>query len=160
MDKQPTLVETVDMSNGIPDAELLPYSFRRAVRYLGRALRLMCPVCGKSPLFPTLRQTRSWFDWFTPHDGCPRCGYAYEREPGYFLLAIWAVNYTVSAVLGLGLYLGLTLNFALSKRALVLWVVIPVGLFSLLFARHAKALFLAFDHFCDPAKTRITKNTK
>jgi uncharacterized protein (DUF983 family) len=142
----------------IPDAELLPYSFRQAWRYFSRALRLRCPVCGQAPIFPPLRRTRTLYDWFTPQDGCPRCGYAFEREPGYFLLAIWAVNYTVSATLGLLLYAALTWWFVLSPLALVFWIVTPVALFSVAFARHAKALFIAFDHFWDPAKTRITKS--
>ena len=68
-------------------------------------MMLRCPVCGQTPLFPALRRTRRMHDWFTPLDGCPRCGYAYDREPGYFLLSIWAINYGIAALLGLVLYL-------------------------------------------------------
>src|SRR6185436_3352057 len=73
--------------------------------FLWRALRLRCPECGISPMFVPLRRTRSIRDWFEPLDGCPRCGYAYEREPGYFLLAIWGSQYGVVA--GFGITLGL-----------------------------------------------------
>src|SRR4051794_10502436 len=66
-----------------------------------RALRWRCPECGISPIFTPLRRVRSAFDWFEPLDGCPRCGYAYQREQGYFLLAIWGVNYGVVAGLAL-----------------------------------------------------------
>lgn len=119
-------------------------------RFLGRALRLRCPECGVSPVFVPLRRTRSLRDWFTPLDGCPRCGYAYEREPGYFLLATWGVHYFFVA--GFGLVLGLVL---LRVLPLNVWVVcaitaVPTVAFGFLFARHAKAIYLAADHFYDP----------
>src|ERR1700729_788848 len=77
------------------------HTSHRARIYIGRALRLRCPECGISPLFVPAKKVRSIFDWLTPHDGCPRCGYAYQREQGYFLLAIWGVNYGVVGGLGL-----------------------------------------------------------
>lgn len=98
-----------------------------------------------------LRQTRSLRDWLTPLDGCPRCGYAYEREIGYFLLAIWAVNYTLSAVLGIAIYLLLEIFADLSISALLAATLLPPFFCSILSARHSKSLFLAFDHFFDPA---------
>ena len=35
-----------------------------------------------------------------PLEGCPQCRYKYEREPGYFLLSTWALNYGVIGGLG------------------------------------------------------------
>lgn len=125
-------------------------SAREAWLYLRRALRLRCPVCGTRPIFAPLRQTRTLRDWFAPLDGCPRCGYPYEREPGYFLLAIWAVNYGTGSLLGITLYIVLLLTTQLSTPVLIAVVVSPIVLFNLLFARHAKAIFIALDHFCDP----------
>ena len=72
-----------------------------AWRFIRRALMLRCPECGVSPIFRPVREVRSLYDWFTPLDGCPRCGYAYEREQGYFLLSIWGLNYGLIAGLGL-----------------------------------------------------------
>ncbi len=95
-------------------------------------------------------RVRSLQDWFTPLDGCPRCGYAYERETGYFLLAVWAVNYGLGSVLGIAIYMVLEFVFHLPLRWLLVGVILPVMLFNLLFARHAKSLFLAIDHFFDP----------
>ena len=54
-----------------------------------------------------------------PLDGCPRCGYPFEREPGYFLLSIFAINYGVGALLGLVIYL--VLDFCLH---LPIWLVL------------------------------------
>ncbi|MFI0347243.1 MAG: DUF983 domain-containing protein [Chthoniobacterales bacterium] len=129
----------------------LPSSpFRKACLYLRRALLLRCPTCGKSPVFIPLKKTRSLHDWFAPLDGCPRCGYAYEREPGYFLMSIWAINYGVGSLLGIGLYLFLDAHYELPIWNLIALVMSPIVCFNIFFARHAKSLFLAFDHFCDP----------
>ena len=76
-----------------------PRTIGKAWLYLKRSLLCRCPTCGDKPIFAPVKETRSLQDWFTPLDGCPKCGYAYEREPGYFLLAIWGVNY---GVIGLG----------------------------------------------------------
>lgn len=113
-------------------------------------MALRCPECGISPIFVPVRRVRGLFDWFTPLDGCPRCGYAYERESGYFLLAVWGVNYGVVA--GLGLFVALLLDHYLRWPLLPLLLIvgIPMPILSFLFARHAKALYLAMDHYFDP----------
>ena len=115
-----------------------------------RALRLRCPACGVSPIFISWKQVRSLRDWFAPLDGCPRCGYPYEREPGYYLMSIWAINYGVGSALGLVIYGFLEWKLNLPIWQLLTAVLVPVFLFSLLFARHSKALFLALDLFFDP----------
>jgi len=121
-----------------------------AAACIGRALKLKCPECGVSPIFVPMRRVRSLYDWFRPLDGCPRCGYAYERETGYFLLAVWGVNYGVVAGLGLAVALILDhfLHWPLLPLALI--VGIPMPFLSFLFARHAKSLYLAMDHYFDP----------
>ncbi len=127
-----------------------PAGLRRLWLYFSRASRLRCPHCGTKPMFVPLRRTRSLHDWFTPLDGCPRCGYAFEREIGYFLMAIWAVGYGFGALFGLAIYLYLELNYTLPISTLLMATLAPVLAFGLLFARHAKAYYLAFDHFVDP----------
>jgi uncharacterized protein (DUF983 family) len=125
---------------------------RRSWRFLLRALRLRCPECGASPIFRPITQTRSWHHWATPLSGCPRCDYAYEREPGYFLPAIWVVH--VFTVFGFGLVLGLSLDVWLHVPLglLVVTVCVPMLLFALAFVRHAKAIYLAADHLIDPQR--------
>jgi uncharacterized protein (DUF983 family) len=118
--------------------------------FLGRALWLLCPECGEHPIFMRARRVRSLFDWFYPLDGCPRCGYAYERESGYFLLATWAVNYGVVAAVGLGLGLWLQSYTTLRLWWIVGILLVAMPLASVLFVRHAKALYLAMDHYFDP----------
>jgi uncharacterized protein (DUF983 family) len=122
-----------------------------------RSLKLVCPECGVSPVFRPLRETRSTWDWFTPLDGCPRCGYAYQREDGYFLLATWVINYTLVA--GLGLVIAFTLEhfYAPPMRVHILCVFLPLMVLSVLFARHAKSLYLALDHYCDPHRPELKR---
>ncbi|MFY8215622.1 MAG: DUF983 domain-containing protein [Chthoniobacterales bacterium] len=123
---------------------------RRASQYFCRATMLRCPICGASPIFVPVSKIRRLSDWFMPLDGCPRCGYAYDREPGYFLLSIWAINYGVGSLIGLVLYLTLEILLDLPLTTLLAWVLAPVLVFNLLFARHSKAYFIAFDHWWDP----------
>lgn len=125
-------------------------TLRTAVEYFVRALRLRCPLCGTKPLFIPWYKVRSLHDWYTPLDGCPRCGYPYEREPGYFLMSIWAINYGISSLLGLALYGLLELFFELPVWTLITSVLVPILAFNIFFARHSKAFFLAGDLFFDP----------
>src|SRR5690242_13374529 len=102
--------------------------------YLARATRLLCPVCGRTPIFPRALSIRRVVDWFMPFDGCPRCGYAFEREPGYFLMAVWAVNCGLASVLGMVIYVGLEMRFELPWVVLVPAVLGPVAFFNVIFA--------------------------
>ncbi|MFV0415777.1 MAG: hypothetical protein ACK5NG_05365, partial [Chthoniobacterales bacterium] len=77
-------------------------------------------------------------------------GYAYEREPGYFLLSIWALSYGFGSLLGLILYLFLEWKYDLPLWQLLVSIVVPVLTFNILFIRHSKSFFLAIDHFWDP----------
>jgi len=127
-----------------------PRSLQLAMKYFWRATMLHCPECGISPVFPPLSRMRKPADLFTPLDGCPRCGYPYTREIGYFLMATWAVSYGISSLFGLAIYLYMeyVLNSSLSA---MLWVCVSaVFIFNLLFARHARSYWLAIDHFFDP----------
>ncbi|HLX65100.1 MAG TPA: DUF983 domain-containing protein, partial [Planctomycetota bacterium] len=107
--------------------------------FLERALRLRCPECGESHIFAPLRDTRTLSQWMHPLDSCPRCGYRYEREAGYFLLATWALNYGIVGGLGLlaAFYAEWVWHPPLWKT--LLCVAIPVVVSNFLFVRHSKA---------------------
>lgn len=118
--------------------------------YYKRALQLRCPECGESRIFPPFSETHSLNQWMHPLEGCPHCHYKYEREPGYFLLSTWALNYGV--VGGLGLIVALVSEWLWHPPfwQTMLCVAVPVIASNILFIRHSKALFLAFDHIMDP----------
>ncbi len=126
------------------------FSIKRFRWMMNNALGLKCPTCGQSPIFIPWRQVRSLRDWFMPLDGCPRCGYPFEREAGYFLMPIFAVNYGAGALLGLVIYLVLDFVVHLPIWLVLTLTIVPVLFFNIWFARHSKALFLAFDLFFDP----------
>src|SRR5262245_42037324 len=126
------------------------YSFKKAWLYLRRSARLRCPVCGISPLFPPAHKVEGLEDWFTTLPGCPRCGFAYEREPGYFLLPIGLVNFGVVMICGTSFALALDSFFEPSTASLIFLTLVLTWGISILCVRHAKAFFLALDHFVDP----------
>lgn len=55
----------------------------------GRALRRRCPRCGEKEI---------WRSWFNLKDVCPRCRYRFEREEGYWVMAIIVNTAVVEAV--------------------------------------------------------------
>jgi len=123
-----------------------------------RSLRLRCPECGISPIFMPLRRVGSLWDWFTPLDGCPRCGYAYLREDGYFLLATWVINYGIVALLAVIVSFTLDSVLHLSIRQQILYVFLPMPFVSFLLARHAKSMWLAMDHYFDPHRKPVIED--
>ena len=120
---------------------------KKAWLYFYRSARLRCPVCGVSPLFQPVHKLRSLSGWFETLPGCPRCNYVYDREPGYFMLALWSLDYGLAAMFGIGLLLMFYRCCQLSTFQLLLAVVIPTFIFALLIVRHSKAFYLAIDHY-------------
>jgi uncharacterized protein (DUF983 family) len=127
-----------------------PKTFGRAFQYFLRATLLRCPECGVSPIFPSITKARRLGDIFTTLEGCPICRYKYEREIGYFLMATWAVSYGVGSLLALALYL--YMDYVLhASISTMLWTILPIILaINVVLARHARAYWIAIDHFFDP----------
>jgi uncharacterized protein (DUF983 family) len=66
-------------------------------RLVWRAVRLRCPVCGQAPMFQS---------WFKRNEVCPRCGWRFMREEGYFTGAM-AINLVVTEMVLFALAIGL-----------------------------------------------------
>jgi uncharacterized protein (DUF983 family) len=85
---------------------------------LGRILRLRCPRCGKSNVFHPTR-----FPFVSEpkmKQECEHCGYKFDREPGYFLGAMY-VSYGLAVLEGIIAYfLAKYLIFGLSPLTLAL----------------------------------------
>jgi uncharacterized protein (DUF983 family) len=127
-----------------------PPSAKKAWLYLSRSLRLRCPECGISPIFMSTYRTESLTDWFAHLPGCPRCGYAYDREPGYFLFALWMVTFTITSGCGLAQVFLLDYLFDFTTPTLLVCTIFPVVVVNVLLVRHIKAAYLALDHFVHP----------
>ncbi len=89
-------------------------------------------------------------DWFTPLDGCPRCGFPYEREPGYFLFSLFVLNFGFVVSVAIASFIVLEYYLHVSTPVLMIGACLPVPFVAILIARHAKAVFIAVDHFFDP----------
>ena len=116
----------------------------RVGRIVGRALRLRCPRCGRSPLYAR---------YFRMHERCVACGLRYEREQGFFVGAIY-INYavTVAVAVGVVLVLDWTLGLTLAQQLAIgvaLGALVPLAFF-----RHARSLWLVVNYLVAMAEQR------
>jgi uncharacterized protein (DUF983 family) len=113
---------------------------RRARAIFLNGLRLRCPRCGESKLFETFFKMRAV---------CTICHLHFEREPGYFVGAIY-INYGVTVVLALVGFQTFEIFFEPTlTQQLVLWIVFAT-LFPLFFYRYSKSLWLSMDCWINP----------
>ena len=80
---------------------------------------------------------------------CPQCGFAFAREDGFYLGAIY-FNYGLTALVVAIAYPLLVLTETLSANAALAVCMAFVVLFPLFFFRYARSLWLGFDEFVDP----------
>jgi uncharacterized protein (DUF983 family) len=112
----------------------------RARRAFGRAARLVCPRCGRGPLFR---------GWFRMAPACDLCGLSFERAQGYFVGAIY-VNYAVTTVIAIGGYFLLWgLTELSTKTQLALWLPVVV-VFPIWFFRYSRSFWLALEYAINP----------
>jgi len=116
----------------------------RVRRIAGRALRLRCPRCGRSPLYA---------GWFHMHERCAACGLRYEREQGYFVGAIY-VNYAVTVAVAAGTVLVLDWTFGLTLTAQLVIGIALGALVPVVFFRYARSLWLGLDYLVTTADER------
>lgn len=82
---------------------------------------------------------------------CAVCQLRFEREQGYFLGAMY-INYGVTVGLALSGSFALECWTRVSlTQQLLLWTEF-CSLFPVLFFRHSRGLWLAFDHIFDPVE--------
>jgi len=122
--------------------------------FFRRAMRLRCPECGMSRIFKPWRQTRTLEDWVRPLHDCPNCEYEYQREEGYFMMAICAVNYGVITAGAIVVAFLLYTFVSPPLWVYIVFIFVPMPLLSFLFTRHAKALWMAIDHYLEPQAKR------
>ena len=83
------------------------------------------------------------------HDRCPACGLKFEREPGYYLGAMY-VSYGLALVtiVVIAIALWLTTNWSLQKTVIAaILIFLPLALPLTLFAR---VLWIYLDQTLDP----------
>jgi hypothetical protein len=78
------------------------------------------------------------------HDACPKCGFSYEREPGFYLGSIY-LNYGATVILTGTLYALLVMGLGLSNEKTLAVCLAAAVLCPILFFRHARSFLLALD---------------
>jgi uncharacterized protein (DUF983 family) len=106
---------------------------------LRAALRLRCPRCAEGRLFEGA---------FRMHAACPSCGLRFEREPGYFVGAMYfsyALALLAGAPVAFLLWRAGAGPFA-TGAAVTLWIAaVAPALY-----RRSRALWIHFDRAVDP----------
>lgn len=124
-----------------PEMRDLPRSGgARLTRLLSRAVRLRCPLCGATKIFTSP---------FSLRRCCPRCGYSFEREEGYFLGA-YALNLVVAEVLGLGVIVRLLLRSDLSVTAQEAIAIPAAIILPIVFFPFSRTSWMALDLMLHP----------
>lgn len=110
-------------------------------------VRQRCPRCRQGAIFPL----PLWRAPLKTFDRCPVCGLRYEREPGYFLGAMY-FSYVLSIPPGLALVLliwwltGLPFDVVMFCAFLAYLPLVPVV------SRWSRVLWLYVDQQFDPQK--------
>jgi len=86
---------------------------------------------------------------FRMGERCSTCGMVWQREPGFFLGAIY-FNYGLTALLATLAYPLLQFSGLAAPRTLLVGTLAFVVLFPLWFFRYARSLWLGFDYYIDP----------
>jgi uncharacterized protein (DUF983 family) len=119
-------------------------SIQRIGRILSRGVRLRCPRCGSAGMFS---------GFFSMRTCCPGCNLVFEREPGYFIGAMY-INYAMTTLIAIAGFFTLDVltdvltALALSPQ-LVLWGVFSV-FFPLVFFRYSRSVWLSVDYLFNP----------
>lgn len=107
---------------------------------LRRALRLVCPACGRGRLFS---------GWFKTNPSCPECGLNFHPEQGYYLGAIY-FNYGLTALILVVTFFALFFLLGISPDQMLWPLAAFCVIFPLCFFRYARSLWRAWDQFFDP----------
>jgi uncharacterized protein (DUF983 family) len=122
---------------------------------LWRGLTKRCPVCGSGNLFD---------GWFKMKERCPRCGYRFEREEGFFLGAI-VVNLAVAEGLMAVLCIIPVIYLSATRPEASLWPVIVGGLLAavvapFVFFPFSRTTWVALELMLRPADTTEPTDTR
>jgi uncharacterized protein (DUF983 family) len=120
--------------SGEPRLDIEPRARRSEV--LARVVRLRCPHCGVGRLYEGL---------FRMRPACAVCGFHFEREPGFFVGAIY-LNYAVTVLIGLGGVLLLDTLRPMPLRQQLLVALPLMVLVPLCFFRYARSAWLGLNY--------------
>ncbi|HKE27955.1 MAG TPA: DUF983 domain-containing protein [Bryobacteraceae bacterium] len=118
---------------------------RRPVTFFQAVLHERCPRCREGPLF----RGPLWRGSLAMHACCSVCGLRYEREPGYFLGAMYfSYALSIPGVLVLILVIWRVSGWSYDVvigAAVVAWLPFVPAV-----TRWARVLWIHFDRYIDP----------
>ena len=79
---------------------------------------------------------------------CERCGFRFERDPGYFLGSTY-INYGLTTFLTTWSYIVVRFVMGIEQRWLIPGLATFCIIFPLVFFRYARSLWLSFDCYFD-----------
>ena len=124
----------------------------RLLKVLGRSILLRCPCCGQGSVSKY---------WFKSPPACRHCGAIFEREPGFFLGAIF-FSCAIATVAAAIVVVVLTVwDLASRESALALGLGLGLGI-PLLFFPWARSFWLGIDQYFDPrsAQSHLTNDQR
>jgi uncharacterized protein (DUF983 family) len=109
--------------------------------------RQLCPRCRQGPIF----RLPLWRGFLAMHERCPSCGLKFEREPGYFLGAMY-FSYLLSIPPGLVLVLLLWRITGWPFDAVMLGAFVGYLPLAPVVTRWARVCWMYLDWHFDPLK--------
>ena len=103
-------------------------------------VRFRCPRCLEGAVFESL---------WTMHPLCPFCQLEYEREPGYFLGAMY-VSYGMALAVGGPIVAVLMVLGGLSVNQCILVMAVTLPLLAPLLFRYSRVFWMHLDQVLDP----------
>lgn len=105
-------------------------------------LQLRCPHCHEGAVYRAP---------FRMNPTCPVCGVRFEREEGYFMMAVF-VGYVMGFVIGALTLLLLYLTLRPSLWGYVIWTGVVVLLTAPVTFHYARVIWMAIDERLDPRR--------
>ena len=108
--------------------------------------RQVCPRCREGAIF----RASLWRGYLSMHEKCPVCGLKFDREPGYFIGAMY-ISYlasilpTLAIVLVLWRWTGWSFNVVMLGAFVCYLPLVPAV------TRWARVIWIYVDQYFDPA---------
>jgi uncharacterized protein (DUF983 family) len=107
--------------------------------HIAAIVKLRCPRCLTGRVFNGI---------FRMHTQCPDCHLVFEREPGYFVGAMY-ISYALALLAVLPVYLVMTFMH-IAFATIIITLVLQLMVLSPLLFRYSRVLWLHIDQLVDP----------
>lgn len=98
------------------------------IQFMKNVFQEKCPKCNQGLTF---KKTQSIFKIPEMHENCSNCGYHFEREPGYFIGALY-ISYALAVFQGLIAFL---IMYTVFPGLNVVWILTGIFAVIVLFAK-------------------------